>query len=146
MTTNTAITTETNLKWKLWKVDNSNLYLVVDKPTTQKLTLSGALGYNNGVTLLDEICRTCYYSDNFVGVTVRNLKSSDYGGFLAYGLPSPGSTCAYKCEREMPYVWVNYDGPRGTSSAFEIKWEKTLETTAVRVKYYREKLYNFPNT
>ncbi len=72
-TTNTAFTTQSGLTWKVWHVDSSKVYLISGAGTTQQLTLTNAIGYNNGVTLLDNICNTCYKA-NFTGITVKNIK------------------------------------------------------------------------
>ncbi len=73
------------LKWRIWDYDGTTLRIILDKPTTQKLALKGADGYNNGVWAINEICRQCFgqYEGNDdnkkmkEGINVANLKRSD---------------------------------------------------------------------
>ena len=76
---------EGELKWRIWDYDGTTLRIILDKPTTQKLVLQGATGYNNGVWAINEVCRKCfgqYEEDNYngkmkTGITVANLRRSD---------------------------------------------------------------------
>ena len=65
------------LKWRIWDYDGTTLRIILDKPTTQKLALKGAVGYNNGVWVINEICRQCFGNKEMNGVKVYNLKRSD---------------------------------------------------------------------
>lgn len=82
-TNNEKFTTDESLRWRIWNVTDDTLYLISDKsPTTGgvnngKLELVGALGYNNGVTLLDEMCEACYTNNDYEGIKVQNLKVED---------------------------------------------------------------------
>ncbi len=76
-------TTE-ELDWRIWDYDKytKTIRLISDKPTSKKLTLEGATGYNNGVWAVNEICRQCYgqYDENgneTKGITVANLRRTD---------------------------------------------------------------------
>ena len=83
---------EGNLKWRIWDYDGTTLRIILDKPTTKKLTLKGAEGYNNGVWIINEICRQCfgqYEGDNDTkkmkeGINVSNLKRSDIEKVTTY--------------------------------------------------------------
>ena len=69
------------LKWRIWDYDGTTLRIILDKPTTQKLSLNGAAGYNNGVWAINEICRKCFgkYDGEKMktGIEVANLRRSD---------------------------------------------------------------------
>ena len=67
-------TTE-DMTWRVWDFDGNTLRIIGDL-TSQKLTLKGAAGYNNGVWALDNICNTLY-SDGKKGVEATNLKRTD---------------------------------------------------------------------
>ena len=72
---------ESELKWRIWDYDGTTLRLISDKLTTQSLRLAGAIGYNNGVWVMNEICRQCFgrYKDGEMekGINVSNWKRSD---------------------------------------------------------------------
>ena len=64
-----------DMTWKIWDFDG-NIVRIIGEPTTQKLKLQGANGYNNGLWALDYICRTLY-SNNESGVSATTLKRTD---------------------------------------------------------------------
>ena len=78
-------TAESELRWRIWDYDGTTLRIILDKPTTQTLQLKGVAGYNNGVYIINEICRQCfgqYEGDNDnkkmkEGISVANLRRSD---------------------------------------------------------------------
>ena len=48
-------------RWRILNINkNGTVDLISDSPTTDRLQLTGAIGYNNGVTLLNNICNTLY--------------------------------------------------------------------------------------
>ena len=83
---------EGNLKWRIWDYDGTTLRIILDRPTTQTLTLKGADGYNNGVWAINEICRQCFgqYEGNNdtkkmkEGINVANLRRSDIQKVITY--------------------------------------------------------------
>ncbi len=77
-TLNQTISQDTSLKWRIMSVnDDGTVNLISDKPTNQEISLYGALGYNNGVYVLDEISSKLY-SNSELGVEARNIKIEDY--------------------------------------------------------------------
>ena len=75
-------TTDAKIKWRIWDYDGTILRIILETPTKQKLTLKGAIGYNNGVNLINEICRQCYGEFGVdekmkQGISVANLRRSD---------------------------------------------------------------------
>ncbi len=70
-----TFTAEEGMKWRVWDFDGNTLRIIGD-PTTQKLTLQGAAGYNNGVWALEKICRELY-SNEAKGAEATNLKRTD---------------------------------------------------------------------
>ena len=104
-TTNTAFTTQSGLTWKVWHVDSSKVYLISGAGTTQQLTLTNAIGYNNGVTLLDNICNTCYKA-NFTGISAKNLKIEDLEAVMEIPKDANYSTQPYpEFTGSAPYIW-----------------------------------------
>lgn len=67
---------ETGLKWRVLDVKDGKVRLISDGPTTSKITLSGAKGYNNAVYLLDKTCKTLYNNSKLAS-NVQNLKIED---------------------------------------------------------------------
>ena len=71
------------LGWRIWDYDGNILRIISKKPTKATLTLKGTAGYNNGVYLINEICRQCYgqYEKDGktekLGISVANLRRSD---------------------------------------------------------------------
>ena len=74
---------ETGLKWRVLDVKDGKVRLISDRPTTSKITLSGAKGYNNAVYLLDKTCKTLYNNSKLAS-NVQNLKIEDIQDHLAY--------------------------------------------------------------
>ena len=74
---------ETGLKWRVLDVKDGKVRLISDRPTTSKITLYGAKGYNNAVYLLDKTCKTLYNNSKLAS-NVQNLKIEDIQDHLAY--------------------------------------------------------------
>ena len=76
-TSNQSIVQDTSLKWQILSinVDNS-INLISSKQTNNEVHLSSALGYNNGVYLLNDICSK-QYSNNSLGALGRSIKIED---------------------------------------------------------------------
>ena len=63
------------MEWKVWDFDGNTLRIIGD-PTSEKLYLKGATGYNNGVYAMDYICKELY-SNEGAGAIATNLKKTD---------------------------------------------------------------------
>ena len=74
---------EKGLKWRVLDVKDGKVRLISDRPTTSKITLHGAKGYNNAVYLLDKTCKTLYNNSKLAS-NVQNLKIEDIQDHLAY--------------------------------------------------------------
>lgn len=142
-TQNTQFSTETGLKWRIWNVDSSTLYLVSDMPTTATLYLSKAIGYNNGVTLLDNICNSCYKNSSYSGMTARNLKVEDVTAITTV-TNSAGSTYGtqpYTYTFTAPYIWTQYEKSSKTnainnrSTAYSLTTSTTSSSASISPYY-----------
>ena len=91
-------TQEQNKKWYVIGVedkdkDGTNEGLLIKmEPTTTKLTLDGAAGYNNGPEIMNEICKTLYSSTEYGEARSINIEDVNNcfeyqpaGGFYYYG-------------------------------------------------------------
>ena len=66
------------MRWRVLGIDDSGkIELISEKPTSGiAVYLSDAAGYNNGVYLLNDICKL-HYSNRSRGITARSLKIED---------------------------------------------------------------------
>ena len=103
-----------SLGWRIWSIDENNIYLISKDPTTTQLTLKGAQGYNNGVLILNEICKTCYTDSDYAGVEVRSMNAED----LKKVITAPnengeyGAT-PYPYNFQYPNAYWTYDKEKG---------------------------------
>ena len=56
--------------------DDGSVELISATPTSKTVYLKGALGYNNGVYILNNLCKT-QYSNSGLGTTARSLNKVD---------------------------------------------------------------------
>ena len=78
-----TVTQETGLKWRVLDIDNGKVRLISETPTTSKIALQGAKGYNNAVYLLDKACDVLYSKTGY-SKKVENLKIEDIEKYLTY--------------------------------------------------------------
>ena len=79
--TTSKLTQEKDLKWRVLDVQNGQVRLISEVPTTSKITLSGYNGYNNAVKLLDDTCSTLYNNSKLAS-KVQNLKIEDITKYM----------------------------------------------------------------
>lgn len=129
--------TDENMKWRIWNIDDKMLYLISETPTSESLFLQDILGYNNGVTLADTICSSCYGNKHYLGLVARNMKIDDITKITShentlvnlYGKQSSSYTSDY------PYVWMQYesnskeDAINNRSIAYDLTTEATISST-----------------
>ncbi len=78
----TTPTTE-DLNWRIFKIAGNEMTLISDVPTTYSLRLYGYEGYNNGVKLLNDLCKTCYSSAE-LGTEARSINMEDIDAVSTY--------------------------------------------------------------
>ena len=73
-----GIAQDKTLQWKILDIDENDetVTLISAKPTNQTVYFSGPIGYNNGVYLINDICKQ-QYSNSELGVTARSLTIDD---------------------------------------------------------------------
>ena len=119
-------TTE-ELNWRIWSIDGNTLTLIADDVTKDggtgngTLKLYGAVGYNNGVKIQNDICKNCYSNSEY-GAVGRSLNVQDIESVLdtsewtpeqfrlnAYGTENWYYTYdepyQYTSNRYYPYIW-----------------------------------------
>ena len=76
-TDNTSAIIQDELKWRILNIDASGrVDLISDTPTSQTVYFSGARGYNNGVYVINDICRNLY-SNSSLEIEARSLNLKD---------------------------------------------------------------------
>lgn len=76
-TTNQTIRQDKSLKWQIMSVNNDGtIDLISNIPTSQLIYFNGAIGYNNGVYILNDICKKQYSNEN-LGTVGRSVKIED---------------------------------------------------------------------
>lgn len=71
-----TISQNKNMHWRVFKVEDDYIEIIATVPTEEGLALSGAMGYNNGVYLLNDICKTLY-SNNSLNAVGRSITIED---------------------------------------------------------------------
>ena len=79
-TVNPAIKRD-DLKWRVLDIQNGQVRLISETPTTSKIELYGYNGYNNAVKLIDDACSTLYTNKQLAS-TVQNLKIEDITKYM----------------------------------------------------------------
>ena len=103
-----------SLGWKIWSIDDNNIYLILATPTTTTLTLRGSEGYNNGVLILNEICKTCYTDSRYNGVEVRSINAKDMEKVITAPIDGTAyGTTPYEYEFKYPNAYWEYDKEKG---------------------------------
>ena len=72
-----GIPQDTTLKWRVMNInDDGSVDLVSAAPIATNVYFQGSLGYNNGVLLLNDLCKS-QYSNSTLGVTARSIDLED---------------------------------------------------------------------
>ena len=79
------ITRDTTLKWQVLKINEDGSMDIIGTPTSQSIYFGNALGYNNGVYVMNDICKTLYSRS---GIEARSVNVEDF----EYWLEQAGKT------------------------------------------------------
>ena len=72
-----GIPQDTTLKWRVMNInDDGSVDIVSAAPISSNVYFQGSIGYNNGVLLLNDLCKT-QYSNSILGVTARSINLED---------------------------------------------------------------------
>lgn len=72
-----GVTQTKGLKWRIFNIhDDGKVDLISETPTNQEVYFKGAKGYNNGVLLLNDICKELY-SNKSLGIEARSINIGD---------------------------------------------------------------------
>ena len=76
-TSDQTVVQTNGFKWRILNIDPSGrVDLISDTPTSQTVYFSGARGYNNGVYVINDICRNLY-SNSSLGIEARSIDLKD---------------------------------------------------------------------
>lgn len=72
-----GIPQDTTLTWRILSInEDGSVDIVSARPTSTKVYFNGSIGYNNGVYLLNDLCKSLY-SNSTLGVTARSINLLD---------------------------------------------------------------------
>ena len=96
----TVAQSSTTLKWKIINKDESKgtIDIVSAEPTSNTVYFQGALGYNNGVYLINDICEKLY-SNTAKGIKARSINLED----MEKHLTDAGFTARNACKNAVTY-------------------------------------------
>ena len=69
------------LNWRILKIKDDGSIDIISNPTSNTVYFRGSLGYNNGVYLLNDICKELY-SNTTKGITARSVNLKDMESWL----------------------------------------------------------------
>lgn len=123
---------DNDLQWRVLNINsNGTIDLISDSPTSKTVYFKGARGYNNGVAILNDYCKTMYSNDS-KGAVARSLNIEDIQdkmkvvdeatGKKAYesyttenGIAYKTGTYSYTSNKEYPLKWKEDNGIVGES-------------------------------
>ena len=140
------------LKWRVLNINtDGTVDLISDKPTSSPVFFKGARGYNNGVYLLNDYCKTMY-SNSSLGAEARSLNIEDiqdkmkvvdeetgkkaYENYTASNTGTKyGDPYHYSSNKWYPLQWKNDNGTTGESkqetvTSYETEADAKAQETA----------------
>ena len=119
-TSNNSDITRDKLKWQVLKINADGSMDIIGTPTSQNIYFGNAKGYNNGVYVMNDICKTLYSRS---GIEARSVNIEDF----EYWLEKAGKTSVrdtytgynqsttYKSNKKYPYLY-KYEVGAGINS------------------------------
>ena len=149
---NENIGQDDTLKWRVLNINtDGTVDLISDKPTSSLVYFKGARGYNNGVYLLNDYCKTMY-SNSSLGAEARSLNIEDiqdkmkvvdeetgkkaYENYTASNTGTKyGDPYHYSSNKWYPLQWKNDNGTTGESkqetvTSYETEADAKAQETA----------------
>lgn len=78
---NVDLKRDTTMKWQVLRINEDGSMDIIGTPTTSKVKFYDAKGYNNGVYLMNDICKTLY-SNSAHNITARSVNQDDMEKWL----------------------------------------------------------------
>lgn len=122
---NSEVKQDATLKWRVLNINsNGTIDLISNKPTSKKVYFRGARGYNNGVAILNDYCKTMY-SNTSMGAVGRSLNIEDIQDHMmtntyesyksSTNTKYKTGTYSYLSNKWYPLQWKNDKGVAGES-------------------------------
>ena len=104
------------MEWRVLRINENGIIDLIGNQTTQTVHLEKAEGYNNGVTIINKICRDLY-SNTEHGIVARSIKQEDIEAVY-----KPGSD-AEKAKEDIKKAKVTiYNGKKATGEVYENRY------------------------
>ena len=78
---NVDLKRDTTMKWQVLRINEDGSMDIIGTPTSYSVYFSAAKGYNNGVYLMNDICKTLY-SNSTHNITARSVNQDDMEKWL----------------------------------------------------------------
>lgn len=78
---NVDLKRDTTMKWQVLRINEDGSMDIIGTPTVSKVRFSGVKGYNNGVYLMNDICKTLY-SNSAHNIEARSVNQDDMEKWL----------------------------------------------------------------
>ena len=78
---NVDLKRDTTMKWQVLRINEDGSMDIIGTPTSYSVYFSDAKGYNNGVYLMNDICKTLY-SNSAHNITARSVNQDDMEKWL----------------------------------------------------------------
>ncbi len=70
-----------SLDWQILRIYDDDRIDLIGSPTTYKVSFQGPLGYNNGIYVMNDICKNLYSKES-KGISARSIKQEDIEYYL----------------------------------------------------------------
>lgn len=118
-----------NSNWRVLNINDNGTVDIINKIGTSAFYLNGALGYNNGVYLLNDICSKLY-GDSSKGITARSININDLidkmdlsvWNYTNYVAPTSGTMSTYTSYGELAKTTTEKKYP------YQFKFDKRNNT------------------
>ena len=139
-TANTTSTlTQENLKWRVLDIQNGQVRLISETPTTSKIELYGYNGYNNAVKLLDDTCSTLYNNSKLAS-KVQNLKIEDITKYMKTQ-PTEDTTPYSPTNKYYPEILLKEKGQTvNETTGTELNLSQQTEFINQKIKNFKKNL------
>ena len=71
-----TISQNKNMHWRVFKTNDDSIEIIATVPTEDTLSLAGAIGYDNGVYLLNDVCKNLF-SNSSMNAVGRSINIED---------------------------------------------------------------------
>ena len=125
---NSADLTQDTLTWQVLRIYDDGSMDLIGSPTSKDVYFQGALGYNNGVYVINDICESLY-SKKTKGITARSVNLEDFEKWLT--TDGISARTSYKNVDN-----ITYDTPKTYKGSYSYRPDIYGKTENESDKYY----------